>query len=106
MNDWLDKAETGYKVEVVSRPLESVGFVRQSQRYVVEHSLAWLGRSRRHGRDYERFTESSESMLKTNSIHNIINIFILYHFKQPPLKYREVPEKWSRRCWRGCGARE
>jgi putative transposase len=93
LNNWLIKTEVGYKIEVVSRPLGSEGFVKQPQRYVVERTFAWLGRYRRHSRDYERFTESSESMLKISSIHHMLNRLKHNPLKQPPFKYREIQEK-------------
>ena len=93
LNDWLIKTKVGYKIEVVSRPLGSVGFVKQPQRYVVERTFAWLGRYRRHSRDYERFTESSESMLKISSIHQMLNRLKPNPFKQPPFKYPKLQEK-------------
>ena len=93
LNDWLIEAEVGYKIEVVSRPLGSKGFVKQPQRYVVERTFAWLGRYRRHSRDYERFTESSESMLKISSIHQMLNRLKPNPLKQPPFKYPKLQEK-------------
>jgi putative transposase len=87
LNDWLIKTKVGYKIEVVSRPLGSEGFVEQPQRYVVERTFAWLGRYRRHSRDYERFTESSESMLKISCIHNMLKRLKPNPVKQPPFKY-------------------
>jgi putative transposase len=90
LNNWLIKTKVGYKIEVVSRPLGSVGFVKQPQRYVVERTFAWLGRYRRHSRDYERFTESSESMLKISCIHNMLKRLKPNPIKQPPFKYREI----------------
>jgi putative transposase len=39
---------------VVSRPEESEGFVKLPQRWVVERTFAWLYRSRRLSKDYER----------------------------------------------------
>lgn len=93
LNDWLVKTEVEYKIEVVSRPLGSVGFVKQPQRYVVERSFAWLGRYRRHSRDYERFTKSSESMLKVSSIRHMLERLKPDPLRQPPFKYREIPEK-------------
>jgi len=93
LNDWLIKTKVGYKIEVVSRPLGSVGFVKQPQRYVVERTFAWLGRYRRHSRDYERFTESSESMLKISCIHNMLKRLKPNPMKQPPFKYREMQGK-------------
>jgi transposase len=93
LNDWLIKTKVGYKIEVVSRPLGSVGFVKQPQRYVVERTFAWLGRYRRHSRDYERFTESSESMLKISSIHQMLNRLKPNPLRQPPFKYPKLQEK-------------
>jgi putative transposase len=94
LDDWLIKTKVGYKVEVVSRPLGSVGFVKQPRRYVVERTFAWLGRYRRHSRDYERFTESSESMLKISSIHRMLRLLKPDPLKQPPpFKYRELQGK-------------
>ena len=92
--DWLVKTRAGYVIEVVSRPAGSVGFVEQPQRYVVERSFAWLGRYRRHSRDYERFTESSEAMLKASSIHRMLRLLKPDRSKTPvPFKYRELQEK-------------
>jgi putative transposase len=94
LDAWLIESKVGYKIEVVSRPLGSEGFVKQPQRYVVERTFAWLGRYRRHSRDYERFTESSEAMIKISSIHRMLRLLKLDPLKQPvPFKYRELQEK-------------
>ena len=94
LDEWLVKAQVGYTIEVVSRPLGSVGFVKQPQRYVVERTFAWLGRYRRHSRDYERYTESSEAMIKVSSIHRMLRLLKPDPLKQPvPFKYRELQEK-------------
>ena len=94
LDDWLVRTQVGYKIEVVSRPLGSVGFVKQPQRYVVERTFAWLGRYRRHSRDYERYTESSEAMIKISSIHRMLRLLKPDPLKQPvPFKYRELQEK-------------
>jgi putative transposase len=93
LNDWLKKTQAGYVVEVVSRPLGSVGFVEQPQRYVVERTFAWLGRYRRNSRDYERFAESSEAMIKACSIHRMLMLLKQDKMKPPiPFKYREKAE--------------
>lgn len=92
--DWLVKTKAGYGVEVVSRPFGSVGFVKQPQRYVVERTFAWLGRYRRHSRDYERYTESSEAMIKTSSIHRMLRLLKPDMTKSQNLfKYREIQGK-------------
>jgi putative transposase len=58
-----------FLVALVKRPLGAVGFVLLPQRWVVERTFAWLGRYRRHSRDYERLTKSSEAMLQISMIH-------------------------------------
>ena len=37
--------------------------------WVVERTFAWLGRYRRHSKDYEQTTESSEAMIYISMIH-------------------------------------
>jgi putative transposase len=94
LNAWLVKTKAGYVIEVVGRPAGSVGFVEQPQRYVVERTFAWLGRSRRHSRDYERYTESSEAMVKISSIHRMLRLLKKDESKKPvPFKYRKLQEK-------------
>ena len=93
LNDWLKRTGAGYVVEVVCRPMGSVGFVEQPQRYVVERTFAWLGRYRRNSRDYERFAESSEAMIKACSIHRMLRLLKPDKLKEPtPFKYRKIPE--------------
>jgi putative transposase len=94
LNEWLATARVGYVIDVVSRPLGSTGYVPQPQRYVVERTFAWLGRYRRNSRDYERFTESSEAMLKVSSIHRMLNrLRPDQSRKAVPFKYRELQQK-------------
>jgi putative transposase len=91
---WLIKTGAGYVVEVVGRPMGSRGFVEQPQRYVVERTFAWLGRYRRHSRDYERYTSSSEAMIKISSIHRMLRLLKKNEsMKAPPFKYRELQGK-------------
>jgi putative transposase len=52
-----------------SRPVGAKGFVLLHRRWVVERSFAWLGRCRRHSRDYERDTRSSEAQVQISAIH-------------------------------------
>jgi putative transposase len=91
---WLVRTKAGYVIDVVSRPMGSVGFVKQPQRYVVERTFSWLGRYRRHSRDYERFTESSAAMVKVSSIHRMLRLLKRdQSMKLVPFKYRELQEK-------------
>ena len=94
LSDWLIETKAGYVVEVVGRPKGSVGFVEQPQRYVVERTFAWLGRYRRQSRDYERYTSSSEAMVKISSIHRMLGLLKKDDsMKSPPFKYRELQGK-------------
>lgn len=60
-----------FALELVKRAAGAVGFVLLPQRWVVERTFAWLGRYRRHSRDYERCSESSEAMIKISMIHRM-----------------------------------
>ncbi len=61
-----------FLLALVKRPLGAVGFVLLPQRWVVERTFAWLGRYRRHSRDYERLTKSSEAMIQMSMIHRMV----------------------------------
>lgn len=74
LDEWLKETGANYEVEVVSRPEGSKGFVLLPRRWVVERTYAWLGRYRRHSRDYERFPESSEAMIKISCIHRMLKL--------------------------------
>jgi putative transposase len=94
LNNWLIQTGAGYVIEVVGRPPGSKGFVEQPQRYVVERTFAWLGRYRRHSRDYERYASSSEAMVKVSSIHRMLRLLRKDVSKKPiPFKYRNLQEK-------------
>jgi putative transposase len=60
-----------FALELVKRAAGAVGFVLLPQRWVVERTFAWLGRYRRHSRDYERRTESSAAMIQISMIHRM-----------------------------------
>jgi putative transposase len=61
-----------FRLHVVSRPEDAVGFVRLPQRWVVERTFAWLGRSRRLFKDCERLPQSSEAMIQVSMIHTMV----------------------------------
>jgi putative transposase len=93
LDEWLERTQAPYQVEVVERPAGAKGFVKLPRRWVVERTFAWLGRYRRHSKDYERRTDSSESMIKISSIHSMLKRLKPDKTKKPnPFKYREIPE--------------
>jgi putative transposase len=94
LDAWLRKEKVEYVIDVVGRPAGSVGFVEQPQRYAVERTFAWLGRYRRQSRDYERFSGSSEAMIKISSIHRMLKLLKKDLSKKVvAFKYRELPGK-------------
>jgi putative transposase len=91
LNAWLERSKVGYVIEVVSRPAGSKGFVLLHRRWVVERTFAWIGRYRRHSRDYEWSVESSEAMIKVCSIHRMLRLLKADASSgQAPFKYREL----------------
>lgn len=53
--------ELGCELDVVERAVEAKGFVVQHLRWIVEQSIACLGRDRRLAKDYEYVNNSSET---------------------------------------------
>ena len=68
LDRWLEQQGVGYGIEVVSRPIGAKGFVLLHRRWVVERSLAWMGRYRRLSKDYEYETSSSEARIQISAI--------------------------------------
>jgi putative transposase len=66
------KRSLPWRLEIVGRPRDAKGFVLLPQRWVVERTIAWLGRSRRLSKDYERRVDSSESMVRLSAIHLLL----------------------------------
>ena len=69
---WLEREGRPFEVKVVDRPEGSVGFVKLPKRWVAERSFGWLGRDRRHSKDYEWFPESSEAWVKISAIGQMV----------------------------------
>jgi putative transposase len=57
------KEQAGVGLEIVSPPPGTKGFQVLPRRWVVERSIAWMGRYRRLSKDYEATTETSEGMI-------------------------------------------
>jgi putative transposase len=63
------KALFGWLLQTVLRPVGLKGFKVLPKRWIVERTFGWLGRYRRHSKDYERNTASSEAMIYIAMIH-------------------------------------
>ena len=59
-------------VEIVKRSDTAKGFVLLPRRWVVERTLAWLGRCRRLAKDFETRTRNALAFLKLASIRLMI----------------------------------
>lgn len=66
---WLALHRPGWELEVKTRDPGTKGFSVLAKRWVVERTFAWLGRYRRHSKDYERLTKSSEAMIRVSSLN-------------------------------------
>ena len=92
---WADQHYTGelvtevleqYGIElvIVRKAVEQAGFVLLPRRWVVERSLAWLGRSRRLSKDYEHTAAASESWCYLASIALLLKRLRPSATQQPP----------------------
>jgi putative transposase len=70
---WVKK-ELGWRLEVVTRPEGTKGFVVLPRRWVVERTFGWLGRYRRLARDFEHQVRSSETMVYAASVHRMLRL--------------------------------
>ena len=59
---WIEE-RFGWKLEVVEKPKDQIGFQILPKRWIVERTFAWLVRQRRLARDYERLPETSETFI-------------------------------------------
>jgi putative transposase len=78
-----------YELVVVRRPEGATGWVLVPKRWVVERTFAWLLRFRRHARDYERRTDSSEAMIYVSMIHVMLHR-LAPEVNRHPFKYRSA----------------
>lgn len=87
---WLHQHSGGkWKMIISSRPAEAEGFQPLRIRWVVERTFAWIGRYRRNSKDYERRTDSSESMVLLSSMSLMLGRLRPPAKKLPVFKYRK-----------------
>jgi putative transposase len=70
--DWVAKKFKKIVVDITLRSADLKGFEVIPWRWVVERSFAWLGAYRRLSKDYEFFTNHSESMIYLASMHRLL----------------------------------
>jgi putative transposase len=84
---WLKEHRPGWRSEVKKRPDGSTGFTPLPQRWVVERTNAWNGRSRRNSKDYERNPDSSAARIQLSHIQFMLQR--LEPVPQPDFHYRK-----------------
>lgn len=88
LDAWLEREKKPFRVKVVDRPQGSTGFVKRPKRWVAERSFAWLGRDRRHSKDYEWFPESSEAWIRMSAIGGMLRRLAPDESRKPaPFRY-------------------
>jgi len=69
--DWV-WTECGWELVITKRSDKPKGFQVVPKRWVVERTFGWLGRYRRLSKDYEKFPETSEAMIRMAMIHIMV----------------------------------
>jgi len=87
---WLKEHSQGkWHMEISSRPAGAKEFKPLRVRWVVERTHAWIGRYRRNSKDYEKRTDSSESMILLSTMSLMLR-------RLRPAKQREAAFKYPR----------
>lgn len=74
-HQWVQTNVLGLDVEFSSKPPSAKGFVPVKWRWVNERSFAWLNFFRRHSKDYEKTTNSSEAWILWANCQILLNRF-------------------------------
>jgi putative transposase len=86
---WMQE-HVAYVLEIVRRPEDQERFQVLPQRWVVERTFAWLGRCRRLSKDYERRTDTSETLIKLSMIHLMLKRLAPADEEIPEFHYRQA----------------
>jgi len=74
--------QLGWELTVVTKPPGQQGFQVQPRRWVVERTFAWLTDCRRLTKDYEVYTETSETFIYLAMIHLMLQRLAPHPTKQ------------------------
>ena len=85
---WLaDYSQGKWRLEISGLPRGTTTFKPLPIRWVVERTFAWIGRCRRNSRDYEKRTDSRESVVLISTISLMVRRLRPSKAKEPPFKY-------------------
>lgn len=71
--NWVVDLGHRWRLEIVKRSANTTGFKVLPKRWIVERTFAWLGRYRRHSKDYEALTTSSQAMILISMINLMLH---------------------------------
>lgn len=90
---WLqDYSQGRWHMMISSNPEGTREFKPLPIRWVVERTFAWIGRYRRNSKDYEKRTDSSESMVMLSMISLMLKRLAPPKTQDPPFKYPRPPK--------------
>jgi putative transposase len=72
LQKWLAANKAPYQIEIRTKPEGEPGFKPVKIRWVVEQAHACHGRCRRLSKDYERFTNSSETWVQLSALQRML----------------------------------
>jgi putative transposase len=72
LTTWVRSLKQTHKLTLEITEKEGKGFQVIPRRWAVERTFAWLLNDRRHSRDYERLTASSEAMIQISMIRLLL----------------------------------
>lgn len=72
LHDWVYSLKQTHKIDLEVVEHSGTGFQVVKHRWKVERTFAWLLNDRRHSRDYERLTASSEAMIQVSMIRLVL----------------------------------
>jgi transposase len=90
---WLRQQRVRYQVKTVARPAGAPGFVLLPKRWVVERSLAWLGRYRQLSKEYDYEPRVSESWVQVSALHLMLRRYRPDQEHQQPAFQHPKPRK-------------
>lgn len=88
LHAWLAEQRPGWHVEIQACPAHATQFQPVPKRWVIERTNAWVVRSRRNAKDYERRVDSSAAMIQISSLHLMLRR--LAPTTRPPFRYRNA----------------
>jgi putative transposase len=84
------QAHFGWRMEIVRKPKEQVGFAVFPRRWMVEQTFGCWGRYRRLSRDYEQNPDCSRATLLLAALHRSLRRIKPAPSSDPPFHYRQA----------------